>query len=299
MSAEHDQSIARTRLPRRRITDTILHKPETPRRLMVALGANLAPFVRDIYAEGEANLDTLPKDTPIIWAMTHATTDVEMQSAMMVVGKRFDTAMADYSTHHSWEHPLPFISQKLAGMDNFYPVKGARGKDGKERGVFVPQNFVDMLGAFKQGKAIAIAAHENVYTGVLPDSPGIGPVTLASLAASELGKHAIIVPIAMDFHSDEPIGVGDQKSKAAKDLARGRRSDVTVKIGEPMSLPTIDIQRFIALRNKQERLTSEEVSEVRGIIGHLRTQGADVMTQLANLLPPQKRGRWGNADTMV
>lgn len=108
MTAEYVRPHDKNYLPKRRIINLLLHKSETSKRLMIALNVNLAPFVRNIYVEGEANLDKIPKNVPIIFAMTHATNDVEMQSGMVVVGKRFDTVITNNSSHHSLEDPIHF-----------------------------------------------------------------------------------------------------------------------------------------------------------------------------------------------
>lgn len=280
--------------PKCTLKDVISYRPETSRRLMLGLKANLAPFVGNLYTEGEDNLDKIPKGTSIIWAMTHATSDVELQSAMVVVGDRFNTVMTDHSTHHSMEDAVPFLSQKLAGMDNFYPISYKRGeKGGKGREVFSVSDFVRMLQAFKEDKAVAIAAHNPVYDTVLPENAGHGMIALASLASSRLGKDALIVPIAMDFHEEEPLAIGGNVCKVATDFVHRKKTDVTVHVGEPMGISPVDMETYLHIRTKKEATTREDVETIGALNEQLREQGWKVMERLAVMLPTKKRGTWG------
>lgn len=149
-----------------------------------------------------------------------------------------------------------------------------------------------MIDVFKQGKAIAIAAHNPVYDGILPDKPGIGIVALASLATSILGKNILIVPVAMDFDQKQ-LALGGHAGKAAKDLLGGKRTNVTVRIGEPMYLELVDMEKYMEIRSKSaEYVTKDDVQALHKIDEDLRNQGGKVMEQLAELLPAHKRGKW-------
>lgn len=291
--------IAERRLRARDCTfkEVIRYEPATSKRLMLGLKTNLKPFVGELYAQGESNLDKIPPGTPVIWAMTHATSDVELQSGMLVVGDRFDTVMTDHSTHHSMEDAVPFLSQKLVGMDNFYPITYVRGKKGsKGREIFRVEDFERMLEAFEADKAVAIAAHNPVYNGVLPDNSGHGMVALASLASSRLGKNALIVPVAMDFHENEPLAIGGNVCKVATDFVHRKKTDITVHVGAPMQIDPVDMESYIDIRTKPAgSITAEDVQKIRALNQHLRAQGGRVMESIAAMLPKEKRGVWTKA----
>jgi hypothetical protein len=277
------------------LKEVIRYEPATSKRLMLGLRANLKPFVGELYTQGESNLDKIPPGTPVIWAMTHATSDVELQSGMLVVGEKFNTAMTDHSTHHSMEDTVPYLSQKLVGMDNFYPITYKRGKNGgKGREVFRVEDFERMLEAFEQEKAVAIAAHNPAYDSILPDNAGYGMVALASLASSRLGRNALIVPVSMDFHEEEPLAIGGNVCKVATDFIHRKKTDVTVHVGAPMQIDPVDMETYMQIRSKQDRTTAEDVETIRALNDQLRTEGAKVMHKLAAMLPEQKRGVWGN-----
>lgn len=270
-------------------------KRKSDERLMKTMRLNAKAFFKDIDAHGMENLDKIPEGTDVIFLETHIQSDAEVQAGITVIGKNFDLAVTNHSSHHSpKEDLLPNLGLRAAGRENFYPIKFI--KEGKEGWpVFQPDNFSDMLPVFDKGKAIVMAAHNPVYDSKLPDQPGVGGVMLYQLAEAKNGN-VVIVPVAIDIKSQRSVAIGGQFLKAVGDMMPWRRPSADVHIGEPIRLDKIDISSLVSTRSDGHATpTDQDISKARETNEKLREQGGEVMRGLAKLLPPEKQGKWGSS----
>ncbi len=241
---------------------------------------------REITERGEENLDRIPPDRRVIFATTHSTNS-DVPIALSVIGKKFHLAVGDASTHRKFaESPVAFVGTKIVGEEHFYSVQHKKQK-GVERGLFDPEDFENMEGAFESGKAVMLSAYyHGRYESELSERGGYGAVYLAQIA------DALIVPVAVDIKSSELGEKSDVKLLM-------ERPNVDVVIGEPIELPKIDgIERIKAIleKRKEGRLSREDLLEFRQLANELRERSDMLMQDIANLLPEEKRGKWGKKE---
>ncbi len=237
---------------------------------------------REIAERGGENLDLIPADRRVIFATTHSTNS-DVPIAISVIGKKFHLAVGDASTHRAFaESPVAFVGTKIVGEEHFYSVRHKKRK-GVERGLFDPEDFEKMEGAFEGGKAVVLSAYyHGRYESELSERGGYGAVYLAQLA------DALVVPVAVDVRSSK-LG---EKSDVKLLLERPK---VDVVIGKPIEIPKIEsIERIKAIleKRKEGRLSREEILEFRRLADELRERSDMVMRDIAKLLPEEKRGTW-------
>ena len=123
----------------------------------------------------------------------------------------------------------------------------------------------------------------------MPGQGGHGAAYLAEIS------DAIIVPIVIDIKSEDPhMGINRTPTHSLK----GRPAAEMI-IGKPITLGKIEgIEKFNDLiREPGEGDARKKITEERKRIERdLRTQSDVVMQSLADLLPEERRGKWGNRE---
>ncbi len=244
--------------------------------------------------EGSENLKEISPETQIIFLPTHLS-DYDVPIAVGKLGEQFDDiSVADASTHKSlFKNPGAYIGRKLGGDDeNFFAVDYTGGR-GDGNGIFNPENFETMRESLESGRPMVIAAYYdtdyNNHTWQLPDKGGTGGVYLSQITE----KETVLVPVAIDIQSEKPFGMG---AMDIGQIIKEKRPETRVTIGKPITPKKIEgIENFAKIlekRKNKERLTSEERKEFSRLHGELKNQSDEVMMNLAEMLPREKRGKW-------
>jgi len=265
----------------------LLENQEKPEAIVKKLEYFLKAQFGKIEVKGRENFDLIPKDRHVIFAPTHLS-NFDVPISIYSVGQHFRLMVGGASTHLKFsENPTGFIGDRLAGKENFIPIKHKKDEKGVERGRFNPEDLENLKTAFEEKKALMVSAY---YSGEeknsLPDKGGYGVVYLAEIA------DALIVPIAVDIKSKE-------KTEMQKNIVKAIFSfpDAQVNIGKPINLPKIEgIERLKEIwgKRKTDRLSKEETEEFHRLSQQLREQSDLVMKKLAELLPEEKRGKWAS-----
>ncbi len=271
------------------------HK-SSPERLIKALKVFAEMGVKNIEVRGKENLDKIPPGKKVIVVTSHIS-DIDLPLAAYAVGDRLDIAITtDSFQHHLTENPISNIGFRVAGQDNFLPIEF----DKKTRqGRFRPEDFEAMEAALDGGKAIVIAGHApsvekdpEKVAWHLPEKGTIGAAYLAEMA------DAVLVPVSVNIKSEKPTGMGaDSIGRGISNMIQTLKGkpDAEVIIGEPISLPQIaDVEKFEALMDAKPAEGRRE--EFRRIRTELQGASDIIIGKLAEMLPVNKRGVWGEEE---
>ena len=269
------------------------HK-ETPMRFKLPIELMLKANFSKIEMRGEENLKDLPPDAKVIFATTHIS-DQDVIMPVAKLGDRFRMKVVNASLQHDIRgHTIPNLGLRAMGIENTIPVdiKWGESKDtGREEYYskqFNPENFLPMQDALEDGDAVVMAAYTPVpmKTGELPDKGGNGAVYLAEMSG------AVIVPIAVHIRSEDPnMGMARTPGHSLKE-----KPVAEMIIGKPIVLEKIEgIEKFADLiENPGEGdARKENTVERKRIAKNLKAQSDVVMQSLADLLPEERKGKWG------
>jgi hypothetical protein len=254
-------------------------KKHTPERLLKTIDALNKTVVGNVEVFGKENLDELNADENVIIATSHIE-DPDVTLAVSVLGRSFDIAITDQSVHHTFlGEPGVNIGMRVAGRDNFLPISYKKS-EGKKVGVFNPLDFDIMREPVANGKSLVVAAQSPTFTGKLGKG-GVGAVYLAQIT----GKR--ILPFAVDIGKKEGLL---------------KRPDARTHIGKPFELEHIEgIENLSMLDQKRKdgTLSPEERQSYKDLLAALKEQSGIVMRNIAEMLPEEKRGIYGEPETKV
>lgn len=270
---------------------------ESPKRLWRTMERLTKSVVGGIEVVGKQHIEQLPLDKKIILATTH-TSDIDVPIVATALGRDLDLILTDLSIHRNVRDSLKSVDPTIlgiyiAGKDNFLPIKYKQEKR-QRQGQINSNDMQNVKGALDSGKAVVIAAHNTVSDGKLPDTPGY-----AAIRAAQLTENAVVIPIAVQIGgASEVLGLGDLKNMLK---TRRRRPQAQVRIGEPLTFDNEEARQAaeameaVVHNHPEGQVLSEDeklrMREAREIIN--KTEGAKLMTALAALLSPEKRGKWG------
>lgn len=246
--------------------------------------------------EGLHNLQEIPEDQPVIFAVSHLSdADVPAAAEALLHYRSLDIVILQTGVADLKQKPFIY----LAGRYNFHTVKNTfnlRTQTPHTR--FNQADFKEMKEAMQRGRDMMIAAHNPTRNWQLPDNPGIGAVYLAQITG------APIVPVVLDIHSETPVGMAHDITGALSRLIRRMRPEATLRIGQAMMLEKLEAEQLsnlvrllqaddrIQLRTDPQQYQKAKKA-FRKTYGRLKEQAELVMNELALLLPPKKRGGWG------
>lgn len=233
---------------------------------LMMLGQNA---IREKNVEGFDNLEKLSPNEAVIIATSHST-GYDFPLIINALGKKLDFVVADQSTHHEPDHEIAsYLSQKIAGSNNFVPVSYSWHGDVKSPDPFNPKDAEPMVEALNNGRSVMVAAHNPLIVEANGESRPPKTGYLAGYLASLSGHR--VLPIGVDY---EPV----------KD---SKKYDATVHIGEPfMPQNLTDAQEISELFDKRkngEKLTSEEISEFHEELNHLRSDSTTIFDRVQSL----------------
>lgn len=251
-------------------------------QLRAAVESNVMPFIERLTVEGKEHLAEIPKDKHVIIATTHMS-DLDIPLAIKTVGQDLDLAISNASTQHSlrrnFQETLGILA---AGKRNFLPIDFAETGENNVPLPFNPDNYAPMAEALDSGKAVLVAAH-NPSEGELGRG-GYAAVYLAQLSG------AVVVPVAVSIPGPAIM----MRKKETK-----RKADARIIIGKPLELPRIenisDFRRLLDKRTSGEEITDADSNRFRELTNALRGQSETLMRTLAQMLPEDKRGPYGQA----
>lgn len=287
MKFEQPQSLPENKKPKIIGQLEVGEKPDAFIRKMELLAKASYSKVETI---GEKNLETISPGKRVIFVTTHIT-NADVPIALSVIGQKFHLAAGDASTHRKFsENPFGFIGTELAGGNNFIPVSHRKDEKTGETGVFNPEDFEKMSGSFEENKAVILSAYykDRNKKLELPDKGGYGAAYLAEIS------NAVIVPVAINIKSKEHANTPISAIKATLS-----RPEVEVIIGKPFELqntqdPTA-LKDIMTKRQKGE-LSKDDVEVFKRTTRQLRGHSDILMQHLAELLPEEKQGKWGDKD---
>jgi hypothetical protein len=266
-------------------------KPQTSERLKAALKLNRINFGK-IEILGLENLKEIPADSKIVIAVDHLTNLSVSTSAMAMADKLPILVSAQSSSFSVFENPLGNTGVAVGGSKNFrkidYDIKNDRPKP------LNPENFSVMAEDLEAGYATIVAAHNPVKDGVLPENGGYAAAYLAGLTDSYILPMAINIKKNDVYAAESGAGLINN-IKATLSMLKDK-PDVDVLIGHPHKLSQAeDIKHFhdLFIKHKSgEVLNSDERAEFSKLRKSLEDASQNIMTDLAKMLPEEKRGKW-------
>ncbi len=243
--------------------------------------------------KGYKNLLAVPKDRPVVIASDHLS-DITLETVIGEASPFRKVAAAAQSTH--LEIPVGGRFMEWAGNNRLYPVSTNEETKHQRQAqhLYRVEDYEKMVEAMKKGESMVTAAHRPEYSGHLPHHPGLSALTLAHLTG------APIIPATVDIHASPDVIrslVKDVKG-TAKRLIQRNRPQASVSFGQPIELepiPKEDLQlleRFINIPLRKT-LTDEEKDRANAVYQKMMQEGETVMLALSEMLPPEKRGKWG------
>jgi hypothetical protein len=265
-------------------------------RLGVLSRGAVETMVKRPSKEGLQNLAELHPNQRVVFATSHLS-DIDELAAVEALAPYRKVDIASLETNQ--RDPKQRIPEYLAGPGRFHDVKNTFDTE-KDMPYtrFDAENFENMRRAMEKGSDIVISAHKPARKweqAALPDHRGIGAVYLAQLA------QVPVVPVALDIHTEDRVGMASDIPGALKKNTKGR-PEATLRIGKPIKLedisaPDMDDVRALLTGSMRKELREdpERFAHAKETFEKLKQQGEQVMRAIAQLLPREKRGRWGQS----
>ncbi len=245
---------------------------------------------------GAEKFKEIPEGKKVIFATSHMT-EYDVPIAIAVLGENYknkDLKVVDQDSHHKFfggEKPV-FLGLKIAGMKNFHSVD-VKGIGNERISRFNPKNFNPIKESLDKGSPVVIASYLDVVhkgpSWELPDRIGNGAAYLAQIT-----EDAVVVLVAVDIQADEPFGVGKID---VMHVVKNRRPRVNVVVGSPMELKKIEgideFTQFLRKRAHKVDVIYEGKERFKEIKLALQNESGQIINAIADLLPEEKRGRWG------
>lgn len=248
----------------------------------------------EIASDPEANF---------VIAVSHRA-DPEITTAINVFASLRKLGVVTHSANIEDSRGRTKLGPRLLGKDNFL-VHGVNREPGtsdearsKDRYHLDPVELEVMAKRMMSERMTPIvAAHLPVYHSPLPKDPGLADVVLAHLSGTRT-----ILPVSVDMGDYELVANAHEGGKMLKNLVTGKRTEAKVHIAPPIRLPEIpkdELDRAMMVLSSETRkqLTPEQQDQALQTLHLLRQQSGLVMQAIADRLPEDDRGVWGDKDT--
>lgn len=232
--------------------------------------------IQDIVTTGAENYTRIPQNAIVIFAAAQLQSDADVFVAAQSILSTFDVVIATNTTPKSVPEQVIFaIARFIAGANAIFTLPKAENPG--DLPMAHPKVFEALLHPITAGKAVIIATSHHIPEGILAKEPAIEPVYLAQLAMeANPQRQVVIVPVATTLQ------------------IAGKKRSATVSIGVPLQLGHVDVASITTvLKKKPNERTPQDYDVVKQNAIKLRQQGSIVMQSIATLLPPEKRGIWG------
>lgn len=245
----------------------------------------------DIKKPTVEGLENLP-DKPCVVATTHLS-DIDVQEVAMVVANQRKIGIVSQETNLDFPLYKPFVA--AIGRENFFPIANAPYQGARTAYSLRIDDLRKMEeGITKDGRTMLISAHNPTHNWELAEKPGMAAVVLAHMA------NVPLVPAALDIESKNPVAQTTNNIARVKNLLN--RPNAKIIFGEPIDIAEISEEKLkaaVGLYSPDQRRTMSEdqVREARETLGILQAEAEEMMLSLAEKLPPEKRGKWGQTAT--
>lgn len=241
-------------------------------------------FCTDFKVSGKENLEEYQEKNPdekFIIASSHIS-NLDAPAAIEALGDRLDIQITTESVIHG-ATPQEILF-RLAGKENFAKLEYKKTKEGKH-GVFNPEDFEKLAENLADGKSPWIAIHPFTVDEELQRSR-IGSVYLAHKTGAK------IIPTALEYHG------GSISMEGLVNIAKAvtKKGPAIYHVGQVMELEPVDvsiIETVLKKREAGERVGKEEFQQFKEVHAKLKEQADQVAQVIANLLPEEQRGEYG------
>lgn len=263
----------------------------SPLKLRFALRALALVTARKVTVHGLSHIESLPQDTPIIAATSHAT-DADVPFSAYAIASIRNVIITNQSTHYRFsQDPLSYIALHIGGRKNFLPISYDPVVHQRPTPRFNINDFDPMAAAIHRGKDIVIAAHNtSVHNGL--ERHGYGAVYLAN----RTGAPIIPIGVQVDIDHASSIHMADHPIRTVL-----HRPAITIRIGEPLPFePLANIDEFsrILRDTPRDQLTPSQQSFVLQTFTAMGQQSDRVLRTIASLMPPPNRGHYRDIETL-
>lgn len=273
-------------------------KKESLKQKRTALSER-APFISNLFrieTVGSENLAHIPADKRRVYVTSHLS-NYDMPIAITALSQAGvkNLKLAEAGAHTKiTQNMFGYLERRfLVGTENSLTISSKKGRTPDGTGVFNPDDYEPMKGALADGYGLIVAAYydpEYKKKWRMPKKGGYAAAYLANVT-----ENAVLIPIAVDIQSKDPLGTGDT---GIMGIIRGKRPRARVIIGKPMEpAHTEYIARLGELIKKRhepnKKVGRETLAEFKQVSAALRTESARIMQSLSELLPEEKRALQG------
>ncbi|MDB4992205.1 MAG: hypothetical protein JWL75_450 [Parcubacteria group bacterium] len=262
----------------------------TEKSMLQAADKGINLLSSNFEIEGENNikeavrLRTEDPNRRFMIASSHIS-NLDAPAAIKAFGNDFDLLISASSQNFTGANAFLF---RIAGKDNFTPLT-IKGPKGKPSGVFNPEDFAPIVTQSAEGKTPWIAAHTFTESGEMQEAK-IGSIYLAQKTGS------YVIPAALEMR-----GGGSVSMEGVYEMTKGalNKGEAIYHIGVPYKPEPIDvsiIDKVMRAREQGESVSSEDRKLFSEVLGALRSQAEELGTTIAQLLPEDMRGVYGNED---
>ncbi|MCX6741145.1 MAG: hypothetical protein NTY61_01980, partial [Candidatus Parcubacteria bacterium] len=259
----------------------------------------------DIETVGEDNLKEIPAGARVIFVPTHIT-DMDVGIALAALG-RFNRDLGLVREISKDTKILTFLHDQFIDPESLFSLNFS-GQGKKRLGLF--GDWIaspDFQRLEESEKDIVMSAYiDPKHAGnklELSSRKGVGAVYLAQQI-----KGAVIVPMAVNAYAGQEIDFNDVNLGGylkGRIHNVGKKPKAEVHFGKPIQLPRIEnLKNMSEIINPKSTSATEQapdsgISErlvaFRKIREQLNLQAEEIMRSLSEMLPPEKRGVWGQA----
>lgn len=249
----------------------------------VAAGALNCPV------EGSQNLDKLNMDRPAMVVTSHLT-DVDVQTIVLKLWrtKGWRMVIANQSTQldqGDLNSRIMSTGIKAIGPEWFLPIGWTRDRKGNPIPWYMENDYNNLERIFKDKRILVVAGHNPTFNHKLPNNPGF-----AAVIATQLIEGLQVLPVVLTMKGEPPNAFKIPQAVAGR---KGR--DVRMVVGEPF-----EVKRRVDVLSMHQKINQggvnrsiQDKEKLREYFDSMREIGCEIMGKLAELLPPESRGKWG------
>jgi hypothetical protein len=257
---------------------------KTPWRLRRGMRLIVDMFCKEFSVKGKEDLQKELREKPnakFVVAASHFS-NLDAPAVVAALGDDLDIQVTAASDHFDFltVQNLFFL---LAGKDNFSPLS-YEDENGSGRGVFNPDNFVDIAQKVEEGKTPWMAIHPFAKDEKMKKA-AVGAVYLAHKSG------AMIIPAALDYEGGSVSLEGNEEIKKAFDKRKEGKG--TYHVGKPIQLLPLDvsiIEHVLDRRLTGFSVSNEEKQLFLTVMRRLRQDADTIANKIASMLPEERKG---------
>lgn len=247
-----------------------------------------------IETSGLENLENIPPEKYRIYVTSHLSNyDIPNAIAALSQAGIKNLKLMEAGAHEDiTQNPFGFFERKfLVGEENSLSISSMKGRSQDGIGIFNPDDYEPVKKALLDGYGVVVAAYydpEYKEKWRLPRKGGYAAAYLANIA-----ENAVLIPIAVDIQSKEPLGAGDT---GVMGIIKENRPRARVIVGKPIEPAHTEhmskLSNLVKKHGDPSKKASEETyEEFKRLSTALRSESARIMQSLSELLPEEKRAK--------